>query len=379
MAKSKASVLMLPMSLGIGGAETHVISLSKGLKSLGWQVYVASHGGERVQDLTEAGITHLYAPLHSRWPHHMAKAYQIISKIVDTYDIDLIHAHARIPIWISEKIAVRRNIPLVATYHWCFKGGFPWVFFSRQGDKTVAVSDVIKDYIVKEFRFDPERITVIPNGIDVNLFSPPADEEKHRARSGLEVSEQRRPLIVYVSRLDGQLADAAIIAAEAVSELYKKYPDIMLLIAGDGTNFPQVKARVDEINTLHNRELARCLGFVLDIPSLLAAADIFIGMSRAALEAMAMAKPVVIFGPEGAFGPVSPDNAHILEERNFVSLDPPYPATPDVLYRSIDELVQDPIKSAALGNFGRQIVVERHSEESVARATEKVYREILNI
>ena len=93
----------------------------------------------------------------------MAKAYQIISKIVDTYDIDLIHAHARIPIWISEKIAVRRNIPLVATYHWCFKGGFPWVFFSRQGDKTVAVSDVIKDYIVKEFRFDPERITKIPN------------------------------------------------------------------------------------------------------------------------------------------------------------------------------------------------------------------------
>ena len=119
----------------------------------------------------------------------------------------------------------------------------------------------------------------------------------------------------------------------------------MLLIAGDGTNFTQFKARVDEINTLHNRELARCLGFVLDIPSLLAAADIFIGMSRAALEAMAMANPVVIFGPEGAFGPVSPDNAHILEERNFVSLDPPYPATPDVLYRSIDELVQDSIRA----------------------------------
>jgi len=98
MAKSKASVLMLPMSLDIGGAETHVVSLSKGLKSLGWQVYVASHGGQRVRDLEAAGIPHFYAPLHSRWPLNMARAYRVISRLVDTYQIDLIHAHARIPI-----------------------------------------------------------------------------------------------------------------------------------------------------------------------------------------------------------------------------------------------------------------------------------------
>lgn len=88
----------------------------------------------------------------------------------------------------------------------------------------------------------------------------------------------------------------------------------MLLIAGDGTEFDLVKAKADEINLRHDREVVRCLGFVLDIPSLHVAADIVLGMSRAALEAMAMAKPVVIFGPQGAFGPVSPDNIDILEK-----------------------------------------------------------------
>jgi glycosyltransferase involved in cell wall biosynthesis len=307
----------------------------------------------------------------------MAKAHKIISKIVDTYDIDLIHAHARIPIWISESIAARRTIPLVATYHWCFKGGFPWAFFSRQGDTTIAVSEVIKQYIAREFGFDPEKITVIPNGIDVSAFYPPTPETKASARYKLEVPEERNPLIVYVSRMDGNLADAAIIAAEAVSELSRKYPGIMLLIAGDGTDFAQVKAKAGEINSSHDKEVIRCLGFLLDTPSLYAAADIVIGMSRVALEAMSMEKPVVLFGPEGSFGPVSPDNSDILGKRNYVSLNPPYPPGPGVLCRFMDELIKDPAKCASLGKFGREVVVKHHSEESVARATEKLYRQVL--
>ena len=186
-------------------------------------------------------------------------------------------------------------------------------------------------------------------------------------------------MIAYVSRMDGVLAHAAVTAAEAVSELSRKYPGIMLLIAGDGTEFDLVKAKADEINLRHDREVVRCLGFVLDIPSLHVAADIVLGMSRAALEAMAMAKPVVIFGPQGAFGPVSPDNIDILEKRNYVSLDAPYPPTAEILYKFVDDLIQDPAKCARLGEFGRQVVIEHHSEASVAKATEKIYRELLNI
>jgi len=379
MAKSRASVLMLPMSLDIGGAETSVISLAKGIQALGWQVYVASSGGQRVQDLHEAGIPHFAAPLHSRWPLNMARAYRTISDIISTHKVDLIHAHARIPIWISERIAAKRNIPLVATYHGTFKSGFPWVFFSRQGDKTVAVSETISEYIVREFGFDPGRITVIPNGIDVSLFHPATPEMKANARHNLGIPEDKEPLLVYVSRLDGDLADAAICVENTVSELSRKYPGIMLLVAGDGKDFAPVRAKADEINAHCNKEVIRCLGFVLDTPSLYAVSDIVIGMSRVALEAMAAAKPVIIFGPSGIFGPASPQNISALEERNYVSLGAPFPPSPDVLYRFIDDLIQHPERCANLGGFGRRTVVEHHSEESVARATERLYRELLNM
>ena len=56
------------------------------------------------------------------------------------------------------------------------------MFFSRQGDRTIAVSEVIRQYIIKEFRFDPGKITVIPNGIDVEVFSPHAHGTKAEAR-----------------------------------------------------------------------------------------------------------------------------------------------------------------------------------------------------
>jgi len=379
MAKSKASVLMLPMSLDIGGAETHVISLAKGIQSLGWQVYVASNGGQRVQDLNEAGIPHFAAPLHSRWPLNMARAYRIIYDIINTHRVDLIHAHARIPIWISEKIAVKKSIPLITTYHYPFKSGFPWVHFSRQGNKTIAVSEVIKEYIVREFGFDPEKITVIPNGIDVELFHPENGLRKAKLREKMGISRNTGPVLAYASRLEGDLANAALVAQDAVFSLSRKYPGIMLLVAGDGKDFDSVKARAHEINNANGKETVRCVGFVLDTPSLYAASDIVLGMSRVALESMATGKPVIVFGPGGVFGPASPENVSVLEERNYVSLNAPYPPTSPALSKFIEDLIENPQKRAILGDFGRQTVVEQHSEESVARATERIYCELLEI
>jgi hypothetical protein len=57
----KVPVLLLPMSLGIGGAETQVVSLAKHLKKRGWSVLVASAGG-------------------SWWPHWNKRASSTISR-----------------------------------------------------------------------------------------------------------------------------------------------------------------------------------------------------------------------------------------------------------------------------------------------------------
>ena len=62
----KYKILMTTMGLNIGGAETHIVELSKELKKRGYDVSVASNGGVYVDELTQAGIKHYNVPLNTK-------------------------------------------------------------------------------------------------------------------------------------------------------------------------------------------------------------------------------------------------------------------------------------------------------------------------
>lgn len=377
-AKEDIPLLMLAMSLDIGGAETHVVGLARALKRLGWNVSVASNGGRRVRELEEAGISHILCPLHSRSPMDMFKAYKILWKVVDEENIKLIHAHARIPAWIGQKIAHRRKIPLVTTYHYPFVSGFPWNLFTKAGDLTIAVSDDLKEYVIKEFGFQRDKIHVIANGIDLDIFAPRSVQDVRKIRETLGVSEKESPILVYASRLQGTLTDSALTAIDAVCDLHPDYPNIVLFIAGDGEGFPAVKEKCARVNEKLGREAARPLGFVIDMAPLYAASDLVLGMSRVALEAMASQKPVVIFGPEGIYGPVSSRNVDALEGCNYTSRGAPMPARKDILEENIKAVLSDPGLCRQLGEEGRRIVMVRHSMDKLAKDTEEVYLKALS-
>ena len=59
-------ILMVTMGLDIGGAETHIVELSKQLKTMGHDVAVVSNGGVYVEEIVAAGIRHYAAPLNRR-------------------------------------------------------------------------------------------------------------------------------------------------------------------------------------------------------------------------------------------------------------------------------------------------------------------------
>ena len=85
-------VLELAMGLDIGGAETHIVSLSRSLKEMGWEVLVASGGGRRVRDIAESGIQHFHVPLGLEIRSNASAWNSFISS---RQGIDLLHAHAR--------------------------------------------------------------------------------------------------------------------------------------------------------------------------------------------------------------------------------------------------------------------------------------------
>ena len=95
---------MATMKLDIGGAETHIVELSKALKRKGIEILVASNGGAYEAELAEAGIPHFRVELHSKSPSCMKKAYLKLKNIITENNVDVVHAHARIPGFLCGKL-----------------------------------------------------------------------------------------------------------------------------------------------------------------------------------------------------------------------------------------------------------------------------------
>ena len=75
-------ILMATMALDIGGAETHIVELTKELRREGHEVIVVSNGGVYVPEIEKAGIRHYEAPLHRRAAGEMMRARKILKDVI---------------------------------------------------------------------------------------------------------------------------------------------------------------------------------------------------------------------------------------------------------------------------------------------------------
>ena len=161
-------ILMLTSSFDIGGAETHILELSKALTQKGHIISVASAGGEYVEALIKNGIFHTTLPLNSKNPFKMLFSYNILKKTIIENHYDVIHTHARLPALIGSMLSKRTSVPMVSTAHWVFSLKQPAKMLTRWGSKSIAVSADIKNYLTDNYKIYQDNIKVTVNGIDTN-------------------------------------------------------------------------------------------------------------------------------------------------------------------------------------------------------------------
>lgn len=305
---------MATMQLDIGGAETHIVELSKALKKRGVEVVVASNGGAYVYELENAGIKHFGVELHSKKPAAMFRAYRQLRNIIIGENIDVVHAHARIPGFLCGLLQQRYKFRFVTTAHWVFKAGFPFNLLTDWGDRTLAVSEDIKNYLTDNYDCRPENIRVTINGVDTEKFSSETDFSDTAKELGLSESARR---VVYVSRMDEDRSFAAHKLIEAVPKIETAVEGTEFLIVGGGNDFDSIKREADDMNARLGRRAIIVTGSRTDINRLVAAGDVFVGVSRAALEAMACEKPAVIAGNEGYIGIFDENKRKTAFDTNF--------------------------------------------------------------
>ena len=364
---------MTLMGLEIGGAETHVIELSKALADMGHEITVASNGGVYVKELEAASIPHVKLPLHTKNPFAVIKSYFSLKKLIKKEDFDIVHAHARIPAFICGLLQSKLGFRFVTTAHWVFKVNPLWRAVSNWGEKCVAVSEDIKQYVIDNYGFCADNVSVTINGVDTDRFSKDTAFADIIDEFGLRDDSRK---IVYVSRMDSSRSAVATLLCEIAPSLKARFPDLEIVIVGGGDDLDRIERLSDMANEAAGARFVFTTGARTDINKFIAAGDLFVGVSRAALEAMSASKPAIIAGNEGYIGIFGEDKLDVAIGTNFCCRGCA-PSTSDALFADLCSLLESsPEKLVSMGEYNRSFVMENHSVGRMAGDYLDVYKKL---
>ena len=358
MLKKGIKILMALMKLDIGGAETHVVELSKELVRRGYEVVIASNGGAYEQEIADAGIKHYTVPLQNKNPLNVLKAFSTLEKIIKDEHIDIVHSHARIPSFILGILRKKMKFPFVTSAHWVFTTKYGLKYITDWGQKTVAVSDDIKKYLIENYKTDEKDIFVTINGIDLDKFS--ADTVCSDIREEFDIADDDF-CIVGISRMDKDRSLASKQLISIAPKLLEKIPNLKILIVGGGNDEEEAQSLANKANVACDRDVVKLAGARTDINKLVAVSSLFVGVSRAALEAMAAGKNTIVAGNEGYIGLFDETCLKVGIDTNFCCRGCDE-TTEDRIYEDIIKYYnKTPEEKASMSAYSRRIVAEYYS------------------
>jgi alpha-maltose-1-phosphate synthase len=263
-------------------------------------------------------------------------------------------------------------------------------------DAVIAVSSGMRDDVLKTYpALDPNRVHVVRNGIDTDVWFPVAharsEIEGARARSdtgeapqpGDSVLEElgvdpNRPIVAFVGRITRQKGVAHLIAAA-----HYFAPEIQLVLCAGAPDTPEIAAEV----TSAVQELARVRSGVFwvremlpigKIREILSAATVFVcpsvyePLGIVNLEAMACATAVVASDVGGIPEVVADRQTGLLVH---------YDASDPGLFErrlaeAVNSFVADPARAHQYGQAGRQRCIQEFSWAHIAEQTLEIYRKV---
>lgn len=301
------------------------------------------------------------------------KATKVLTESLRQLKPDLVHASLTLsPLdFLLPEICAELNLPLIATFHTPFsskgaklKSGTQLLAYQLYApflvnyDRVIIFSQIQRDLLAR-LGVPAENVAVIPNGVDVQKYSP--------GPSNIKAELKVERLFVYQGRLATEKNVEALLRAWKQAEMQ---PGSKLLIVGDGPLTPALKPFYGpEYGILW-------MGFVADENrrlEILRGCDAFIlpslveGLSISLLEAMACGLACLATNV-GADGEVLENGAGILLNPRRVTSQ----------LSTLLPLFQDhPELTTLLGQKARKRVLERYTLSRNITQLERLYNQVL--
>ena len=360
-------ILQLISSAGYYGAEAVVVNLSAALRRSECDVVLGifenAHcpNGELAERAASRGVSTLPVACAGRFDR---RGVESVRRVIQECGVDLIHTHGYKADMYGYFAARDTGVPVMATCHNWVGDSLPVRIYDfldhmtlRQFPHVVAVSEAVRRSL-RRYGVRPSRISVVPNGIDVDTFD----------RGGCEFAEELRKDGKLTIGLVGRLVldKGGDWLLRAAVEVLRIRPDAMLVFVGEGP----ARAGLEQMS----RELGVAgrvifTGYRQDMASVYAALDIVVLPSRkeampvTLIEAMAAGRPVVATRVGAVDQVVAHGETGLLVDRGDW-----HGFTQALLC-----LVNDPAMAATMGQRGRERSAQLFSEDIMATRYLKLY------
>ncbi|MCU0572677.1 MAG: glycosyltransferase [Syntrophobacteraceae bacterium] len=363
-------VLFLFVTMPVGGAEMLCFHFLKGLDRSRFEPLVCC-----IQDFGELGLEirgagHEVISLgRMRTRRFEVETVFTLANLLKSRQIDIIHTnmyHANLYGRLGALLLGRRRPGIVTAVHSLYTERKPHRLLisrllNRWTDRILAVSEAVREDVLRYERAEPWRVEVLPLGADFERLDVDMSPEEARERIGLSPSDW---VLGTVGRLVEPKGHRYML--ESLSILHERGLPLKLVIAGGGRLEAELRRQVAE-SGLENHVLL--LGTRRDIPEIYRAMDLYVmasvseAASMALLEAMAVGLPCVVTSVGGM--------VDLVDGGRCARVAPP--ADAPALASAIEDLYGSREERLKLGSAAMERARSLYGRDAMIRGLESIY------
>ena len=201
---SSFNLVQIVPSLNSGGVEKGTVDVANFLAKKKLSNHIISNGGSLVDGINKEYTSHHCLPVHSKNFFYYPFIANKISNYIKSNKINIVHVRSRAPAWIISFLS-KRNIQTISTFHNVYGGDFLLKkIYNRQmanSNHVIAISNYVKNSILKKYNLKDKKITVINRGIDTDFFDDDVkDSEKKQFLEKYKIDKNKK-IILYPGRI----------------------------------------------------------------------------------------------------------------------------------------------------------------------------------
>ncbi|MBU1164160.1 glycosyltransferase family 4 protein [Patescibacteria group bacterium] len=368
----KLKILYLVTQSEMGGAQKYIFNLATALKEE-FDVIVGAGGqGELLNELAKNGVR----TINLYFSRSISNPIKVISELIKLIIIikkirpDIVHLNSSkmgVVGSIAAKIAGVKKV-FYTVHGFVFNEPMPkvakkfYIYIEKLSayfkDKLICVSEFDKSQGIKFNIAKSNKLTVVHNGINTNLNFMTKDEA-------------RKKLNIHATNVIGTIANFyptknLLTLIQAIPKIKEKFPNIKLIIIGDGL---QKKLILNQITELSLDDNVILIGQKENAYKYLPAFDIYVctsvkeGFPLSILEAMLAELPIVSTNVGGIPEMITNDYSGMLVD----------PKKPNLLAEKVNKLTVEDDNAKRLGKAAKKIVLEKFNLQNMVKNTKTQY------